>query len=170
MVDRRKVFSLISSLDHYQKSSLLWISKTPRAGFEPAHNLSLNLDEWSRAWVITATPRWIKYNTVYNIIYNKYNKHFYFKKSVKLARFKDVYTVQSPWSKWNICFTTISDLEELCRYYFGWIQWQPFKFFYLAYFCFLRDLIFKQDENIKCKQIPLSFLTPNTDFENSTQL
>ena len=33
MVDRRKVFSLISSRDHCQRSSLSRISDTPRAGF-----------------------------------------------------------------------------------------------------------------------------------------
>ena len=40
MVDRRKSFSLISSRDNCQRSSPLWISDTPRAGFEPAQNLS----------------------------------------------------------------------------------------------------------------------------------
>ena len=40
MVDRRKAFSLISSRDHCQRSSPSWISDTPRAGFEPAQNLS----------------------------------------------------------------------------------------------------------------------------------
>ena len=35
------------------------ISDTPRAGFEPAQNLSLNFLEWSRAVVITTPPqRW----------------------------------------------------------------------------------------------------------------
>ena len=40
MVDGRKAFSLISSRDHYQGSSPSRISDTPRAGFEPARNLS----------------------------------------------------------------------------------------------------------------------------------
>ena len=40
MVDRRKAFSLISSRDHCQRSSPSRISDTPRAGFEPAQNLS----------------------------------------------------------------------------------------------------------------------------------
>ena len=40
MVDGRKAFSLISSRDHCQRSSPSRISDTPRAGFEPAHNLS----------------------------------------------------------------------------------------------------------------------------------
>ena len=39
MVDRRKVFSLISSWDHCQRSSPLQISDMPRAGFEPVQNL-----------------------------------------------------------------------------------------------------------------------------------
>ena len=40
MVDRRKGFSLISSRDHRQRSSPSQISDKPRAGFEPAQNLS----------------------------------------------------------------------------------------------------------------------------------
>ena len=57
MVDQRKAFSLISSRDHCQRSSPSWISDTPRAGFEPAQNLSSSLVERSCAVVITATPR-----------------------------------------------------------------------------------------------------------------
>ena len=57
MVDRRKRFSLISSRDHCQISSPSRISHTPRAGFEPAQNLSSGLVEWSCAVVITTTPR-----------------------------------------------------------------------------------------------------------------
>ena len=57
MVDRRKAFSLISSRDHCQRSSPSRISDTPRAGFEPAQNLSSDLVEWSCAAVITTTPR-----------------------------------------------------------------------------------------------------------------
>ena len=45
MFDRRKVFSLISSRDHCQRSSPSRISDTPRAGFEPAQNLSSDLVE-----------------------------------------------------------------------------------------------------------------------------
>ena len=45
MVDRLKVFSYISSRDHCQRSLPLRISDTPRAGFEPAQNLSLGLVE-----------------------------------------------------------------------------------------------------------------------------
>ena len=43
IVDRRKAFSLISSGDHCQRSSPSRISDTPRAGFEPAQNLSSGL-------------------------------------------------------------------------------------------------------------------------------
>ena len=57
MVDRGKVFSLISSRDHCQRSSPSRISNTPRAGFEPAQNLSSGLVEWSCSVVITTTPR-----------------------------------------------------------------------------------------------------------------
>ena len=56
MVDRRKALSLISYLDHCQRSSPSWISDTPWAGFEPVQNLSSGFDEWSRAVVITITP------------------------------------------------------------------------------------------------------------------
>ena len=57
MVDQRKVFSIISSQDHCQRSSPSRIFNTPRAGFEPGQNLSSGLVEWSCAVVITTTPR-----------------------------------------------------------------------------------------------------------------
>ena len=62
MVDWRKVFSLISSRDHCQRSSPSQISNTPQAGFEPAQNLSSGLVEWSCAVVITTTPPRLKKN------------------------------------------------------------------------------------------------------------
>ena len=45
VVDGRKVFGLISSQDHCQRSSLSQISNTLRAGFEPVQNLSSSLVE-----------------------------------------------------------------------------------------------------------------------------
>ena len=57
MVDRRKALSLISSRGHCQRSSPSRISDAPRAGFEPAQNLSWGLVEWSCAVVRTTTPR-----------------------------------------------------------------------------------------------------------------
>ena len=45
LVDQRKVFSLIFSTDHCQRSSPSQISDTLRAGFEPAQNLSSGLVE-----------------------------------------------------------------------------------------------------------------------------
>ena len=57
IVDRRKVFSLISSRDHCQRFSPSWISDTTRAGFAPAQNLSSGFYEWSCAVVITTTSR-----------------------------------------------------------------------------------------------------------------
>ena len=45
MADRRKAFSFTSSRDHCQRSSPSRISDTPRAGFEPAQNLSSDLVE-----------------------------------------------------------------------------------------------------------------------------
>ena len=49
MVHRRKAFSLICSRDYCQISSSSRISDTPRAGFEPAQNLSSGFIEWSCA-------------------------------------------------------------------------------------------------------------------------
>ena len=57
MVDRRKAFSLISSRDHCQRSSPSRISDTPRAGFEPAQDLSSGLVEWSCTVAITTGPQ-----------------------------------------------------------------------------------------------------------------
>ena len=51
-----KAFRLISSRDHCQRSSPLWISDTPQVGFEPAQSLNTGLVEWSCAVVITTTP------------------------------------------------------------------------------------------------------------------
>ena len=59
MVDRWKVFSLISSRDHCQRSSPSRISDTPRAGFEPAQNLNSGFVEWNCAVAITTTPRYL---------------------------------------------------------------------------------------------------------------
>ena len=53
MVNRRKEFSLHSSRDHCQRSSLSRISNTPPEGFEPVENLSSGLVEWSHTAVIT---------------------------------------------------------------------------------------------------------------------
>ena len=58
MVDRRKAFSR----DHCQRSSPSRISDTPRAGFEPAQNLSSGFGEWSCTVVITTTPRRKRFN------------------------------------------------------------------------------------------------------------
>ena len=55
MVDRRIAFSLISSRDQ---------GPGPRAGFEPAQNLSSGLVEWNCAVVITTTPRLHKTHTL----------------------------------------------------------------------------------------------------------
>ena len=54
MVDQRKAFSLISSR----------ISDTPRAGFEPAQNLSSGSVEWRCARVTTTTLRRQKNNSI----------------------------------------------------------------------------------------------------------
>ena len=64
IVDQRKVFSLVSSRDHCQRSSPSRISETPRAGFEPAQNLSSGLVEWSCSIVITTT-QYFQYFKIY---------------------------------------------------------------------------------------------------------
>ena len=56
-VDQRKAFSLISSREHFQRSSPLRISDTSHAGFEPEQNLSSDFTESSCAVGITTTPR-----------------------------------------------------------------------------------------------------------------
>ena len=50
-------FSLISSRDHFRRSSPLRISDTLHAGFEPEQNLSSDFTESSCAVGITTTPR-----------------------------------------------------------------------------------------------------------------
>ena len=57
MVDQRKVFSLISSLDHYQRSSPSWISDRPTAEFELVQNQISGFDGWSCAVETATTPR-----------------------------------------------------------------------------------------------------------------
>ena len=57
MVDRRKVLSFISSRDYCQRYSPSRSPDTPRAGFEPARNLSSGLVERSCSVVITTTLR-----------------------------------------------------------------------------------------------------------------
>ena len=57
MVDRRKAFNLISSLDHCHRSSPSRISNTTWVAFEPAQNLSSGFVEWSCVAVIITTPR-----------------------------------------------------------------------------------------------------------------
>ena len=76
MADRRKAFSLISSRDHCQRSSPSWISDTPRAGFEPAQNLSSGLVEWNCAVVITTTPRRQLVNFLLHEVLRKYFRKF----------------------------------------------------------------------------------------------
>ena len=57
MVDRRNVFSLISSWNHCQRSSPWWISDTLRGGIEPVQNLNSGFVEWSCPVVITTTSQ-----------------------------------------------------------------------------------------------------------------
>ena len=46
IVDRQNAFSLISNWDYCQRFSPLQIFDTPRAGFEPAQNLSSGFAEF----------------------------------------------------------------------------------------------------------------------------
>ena len=74
MVDQPKVFSLISSQDHYERFSPSRISDTSRAGFEPAQNLSSGLVKWSCVVVITTTPR--NYKFLYKFYISQGYHHF----------------------------------------------------------------------------------------------
>ena len=88
MVNRRKTISLNSSRDHCQRSSPSRISDTPRAGFEPAQNLSSGLVEWSCAVVITTTPRRHNFEGHWNLVYFWSIIGLYFRKSYKTTLFK----------------------------------------------------------------------------------
>ena len=57
MIDKQKVFSLTSSWNYCQSSSLLLISNMLGTGLELVQNLSFGLVEQSCAIVITTTPR-----------------------------------------------------------------------------------------------------------------
>ena len=57
IVDQWRVFSLVSSWGHCQRSSPSRISDTLWTVFEPTQNLSSGFVEWSCAVVITTTPR-----------------------------------------------------------------------------------------------------------------
>ena len=46
MFDQWKPLTLISSQDHFQRSSPSLISDTPQVGFEPVQNLSSDFAEW----------------------------------------------------------------------------------------------------------------------------
>ena len=50
--DRQKAFSFISSWNHCQRTSPLWVSDTPGAAYEP----EFRLDEWRCAVGIITTP------------------------------------------------------------------------------------------------------------------
>lgn len=95
----------------------------------------------------------------------------------------------------GICFTTISDPEQIYRCHFAWIKWYQFtcflfngflfslwpyplcecsdnrsRVFYLMSFCLLHNVIIKEDNIVKCKQAPQSFQARQTYFENSSNL
>ena len=57
MVDWWNAFSLISSWNHCQRSSSLWILNKSWAVFKPAQNVSSGFNEWSCAVVITIPSR-----------------------------------------------------------------------------------------------------------------
>ena len=54
---RQRAFCLISSWDHCQRSSSLWIFNTLWSGFELMQSLSSDFLEWSCAVVITTTSQ-----------------------------------------------------------------------------------------------------------------
>ena len=93
MVDQRKVFILISSRDHCQRSSPSRISDMPRAGFELEQNLSSSFAEGSCAVVITTTPRChdIYYNIIIitSFVKKESSYHLHFFKITKKPRLQD---------------------------------------------------------------------------------
>ena len=56
LIDERRLRHIFSQ-DHCQWFSPSQISDMPRAGFEPTQNLKSGFTDWSRAVVITTTPR-----------------------------------------------------------------------------------------------------------------
>ena len=61
----KKVISLISSQDYYQRSSPSRISDKLQVGFEFVQNLSSDLVEWSCAVVITLAPHGNWYSSIW---------------------------------------------------------------------------------------------------------
>ena len=55
MVDRQKVFSLLFSQGHCQRSSPSGISNTPQGGHEPTQILSSGLVEFRRSCIVVIT-------------------------------------------------------------------------------------------------------------------
>ena len=112
MVDWRKVFSLISTQDHCQRFSPLWISDMPQAGFEPMQNRSSGLVEWSCAVVITngntEFPHTKSGNPVRTLSNNQYqwrrckllgfDEHEWRRHSTKMALKKHYIWTWRPWS------------------------------------------------------------------------
>ena len=77
MVDRWKAFSLITSLNHCQRSSLSRMSDMTQAEFEPAQNLSSGLVKWSCAVALTTTPRRHKIHQIKELRANLHDKKEY---------------------------------------------------------------------------------------------
>lgn len=58
MVEQWKAIGFIFRQHHYQRSSPVRISDTPREGFEPVWSVSSDFLELSCAVVVTSTPWW----------------------------------------------------------------------------------------------------------------
>ena len=143
MGDLRKAFSLISSQDHCQRSSLSRISDTQGAGFEPSENMRTGLVEWSCAVVITTTPQpnerfdliitvkitknwWNKKNESLRVWLQRFSFfHFWISKIVFLRKTFPVMTIYVPYpckfSK-HLCFLFFGPIR-VCDVLFPWQRW-----------------------------------------------
>ena len=116
MVDRWKAFSLISSRHHCQRSSPSRISNTPRAGFEPAQNLSSGLVEWSCAVVITTAPQ--RHYLFYPCFFFTWSVCF-----CNIEFFRDIFAGNPPFNFHQCCIFQVQCMLHLTSFF---LQYSPF--------------------------------------------
>ena len=154
MVDRRKAFGLISSRDHCQRSSPSRISDTPRAGFEPAQNLSSGLVEWSCALVITTTPR------------RHQDQSLIFSKPVILSKINRKSTKKSMNKKFHLQYYTAYDFYIMLD--IRWVYWICFTavgktlammLSFICFFCNLFDFLMNRKLTLAKLYFTIVFFT-----------
>ena len=132
MDNRRKTFSLISSRNHCQRSSLLWIYGMPWVGFEPEQSLSSGLVKWSRAVVIQRYCS-ISVIKVFVLTFDSFDSWIF---DADLTYF-DCAAIKYLWQK-KVCLINLkwSLLQFLCTF----IKWRLKK---IIIFCMsIFDLVF----------------------------